>query len=89
MPLLLAIVVLYFPRLLLLWLKFFTGWFAAVQLHLVWQVLGFFFAPFTLLWYTVVANEFGGQWGLLQKALLILAIVIDLGGGFGALRKRN
>lgn len=89
MPILLALVVLWFPRLLLLWLKFFTGWFAAVQLHLFWQILGFVFMPFTLLWYTVVANTFGGHWGLLQEAVLVIVILTDLGGGFKALRKRS
>ncbi len=88
MPILLALVVLCFPRLLLLWLKFFSGWFAAVPLHLLWQILGFFFMPFTLLWYIVVVNTFGGHWALLQQAILVIAIVIDLGGGFKAMHKR-
>ena len=89
MPFLLALLVLFFPRLLLVYLKFFTGWFASVSLGLLWQVLGFIFAPFTLLWYTAVQNWFGGYWDLMQKIVLGIAIIIDLGGGFGATRKRH
>jgi len=89
MPILLALLVVYFPRLFLIYLKFFTGWFAGITLGLLWQVLGFLFLPLTLLWYTVVMNWFGGNWDTLQKIVLVIAILIDLGGGFGATRKRN
>lgn len=89
MPLILALLVLYFPRLLLVYLKFFTGWFAAAGLSLIWQILGFIFAPFTLLWYTAVANWFGGVWGLPQKIVMVIAIIIDLSGGFGAILKKK
>ena len=89
MPILLALLVVYFPRLFLVYLKFFTGWFAHVTLGLLWQVLGFVFLPLTLLWYTAVANWFGGNWGLLQKIVLVIAVIVDLGGGIGATRKRS
>lgn len=89
MPILLALLVLFFPRLLLAYLKFFTAWFAGITLGLLWQILGFIFAPLTLLWYTAVMNWFGGNWGLMQKIVLAIAIIIDLGGGIGATRKRN
>lgn len=89
MPILLALLVVCFPRLLLIYLKFFTGWFAGVTLGLLWQVLGFIFAPLTLLWYTAVVHWFGGNWGLPQKIVFVIALLIDLGGGFGATRKRN
>ena len=89
MPIILALLIVYFPRIFLIYLKFFTGWFAGITLGLLWQVLGFIFAPLTLLWYTAVMNWFGGVWGLPQKIMLVIAIVIDLGGGFGATRKRN
>ncbi len=89
MPILLALVVLWFPRLLLLWLKFFSEWFSDVRLHLFWQVLGFLFMPFTLLWYVAVVNLFEGRWEVFQEAVLVIAILTDLGGGFKALRKRS
>jgi len=89
MPILLALIIVYFPRLFLVYLKFFTGWFAGVTLGWLWLILGFIFAPLTLLWYTAVMNWFGGNWGLLQKIVLVIAVIIDLGGGIGATRKRN
>ena len=89
MPILLALLVLFFPRLLLVYLKFFTGWFAAVSLSWLWLILGFIFAPFTLLWYTAVYNWFGGTWDLLQKIVLVIAIIVDLSGGFGAMRRKK
>jgi hypothetical protein len=88
MPIILALLVLCFPRLFLVYLKFFTEWFATGP-TLLWQILGFIFAPFTLLWYVAVLNWFGGNWDLAQKVILVIAIVIDLGGGFGAMRKRR
>lgn len=89
MPILLALVVLYFPRLLLVYLKFFTHWFDASAMSWLWLILGFLFAPFTLLWYSAVYVWFGGNWDLLQKIVLVIAVIIDLSGGFGAMRKKS
>lgn len=89
MPVLLALLTLYFPRLLLVYLKFFTRWFQASPIGWVWLILGFVFAPFTLLWYSAVWTWFGGRWDLLQKVVLVIAVVIDLSGGFRAMRKRK
>ncbi len=89
MPILLALLVLYAPRLLLVYLKFFTRWFEAPHLGWLWLILGFLFAPFTLLWYSAVQVWFGGHWDLFEKIVLIIAVIVDLGGGFGATRKRR
>jgi len=89
MPILLALLVLYFPRLLLIYLKFFTHWFDPANLSWLWLILGFIFAPFTLLWYSAVYAWFGGHWDLLQKIVLVVAVIVDLGGGFGATRRRK
>jgi hypothetical protein len=83
MPLLLLLVVLFFPRLGILLLALFTNWFLTAGLGLLSLVLGFIFAPITLLWYTVVMNVFGGEWGILQIVVLILALLADFGGGYG------
>lgn len=89
MPILLALLVLYFPRLLLVYLKFFTHWFDPSRISWIWLILGFIFAPFTLLWCSAVAVWFGGEWEMSQKIMLAAAVIIDLGGGFGAARKRR
>ncbi|HTK60108.1 MAG TPA: hypothetical protein VL283_02785 [Candidatus Baltobacteraceae bacterium] len=83
MPLLLLIVVLFFPRLGILLLALFTTWFMTAGLGLLSLILGFIFAPITLLWYSVVMNSFGGVWGPLQIIVLILALLADFGGGWG------
>ncbi len=89
MPIILALLVLYFPRLLLAYLAIFTHWFDAARLSLLWLLLGFFFAPFSLLWYSAVHGWFGGSWGLVEKVVMAIAVVVDLSGGFGAMRKRK
>jgi hypothetical protein len=78
MPLLLALIALIFPRfvIFLLWLA--SSWFTGVFETRLWPLLGFFFLPLTLLWYSVVTNWFGGTWGWWQIIVLILAILLDL-----------
>ena len=89
MPIILALLVLYAPRLLLVYLKFFTHWFDPSGLGWLWLILGFIFAPFTLLWISAVHAWFGGAWGLPQKVVLVIAILIDLSGGIGATRRKK
>lgn len=66
------------PRLLILGLWFFTNWFRGMFHNLLWPILGFFFLPTTLLWYSAVQNWFGGQWTLWPIVGLVIAILIDL-----------
>ncbi len=77
MPCLFALLALLIPRGVIACLWFFTHWFEGVFSGLMWPLLGFFFAPTTLLWYSVVQNVWGGEWGLLQIVLLIAAVMID------------
>jgi len=83
MPLLLILVVLFFPRLGAVLLALFTTWFITAGIGLLSLILGIIFAPITLLWYSVVMNSFGGQWGILQILILVLAIMADFGSGWG------
>jgi hypothetical protein len=69
------------PRLLSIYLYFFTAWFAGVFQTWLWPVLGFIALPRTMLWYSAVSNWYGGQWGFWQIAALIVAVLLDLGGG--------
>jgi hypothetical protein len=45
---------------------------------MLWPILGFFLAPTTLLWYSVVVNVYDGEWGALQIVIGVIAVVIDL-----------
>lgn len=79
MPVVITLVSLFFPRLVVLSLWFFSGWLTGLFDTFVWPILGFLFAPYTLLWYTVVHHWFGGTWGAVPIVVLILAIIMDLG----------
>ena len=75
---------LFVPRLTILFLWLLTDWFTGVFGVWLWPVIGFIFAPYSLLWYSVVQNAFGGSWGPLQIVGLLLALILDLSaGGFG------
>lgn len=67
-----------FPRVASVALYFFTEWFTGVFATWYWPVLGFIFAPYTMLWYSVVAHWYGGEWGTLQLIVLGVAIIADL-----------
>jgi hypothetical protein len=76
-----VIIGIFAPRLISIYLYFFSTWFAGVFHTKGWPILGFIFMPRTMLFYSVVANWNGGHWGLWQYALLAVAIIVDLGGG--------
>lgn len=78
MPCLFLAGALVLPRITLLYLWFLTNWFTGVFDTLLWPVLGFFFAPTTVLWFSVVQNIYAGTWGTFQVVVMIIAILIDL-----------
>lgn len=72
------LIFIFLPRALILFLKLLTNWFENVFKEWLWLILGIIFAPYTLLWYSVVENLFYGVWGILQITILIFAIIVDL-----------
>lgn len=88
MPCLLLLIALAAPRLVILLLWFFTGWFTGLFATLLWPIVGFIFLPTTLLWYTAVQHWFGGQWTLWPIVGLVIALLIDLSPASGK-RKRG
>jgi hypothetical protein len=86
MPCLFAVFALLTPRLLIVVLYVFTGWFTGIFQSLLWPLLGLIFLPTTLLWYTAVHHWFGGQWSLWPIVGLIVALMIDVSPAGG--RKR-
>ena len=76
---LIALLGLIFPRLVAAALYFLTTWFTGVFATVLWPILGFIFAPYTMLWYSVVVNWYGGEWGTLQLVVLVIAVLCDLG----------
>jgi len=89
MPCFLALIALIFPRILIVVLWFFTSWFSGVFQTLLWPVLGFLFLPVTTLWYSVVVNNFAGQWSILNIIIMVLAIAIDMGSWGGGYKSRR
>jgi len=89
MPCALALIALLFPRILIAVLWIFTNWFNGVFSSLLWPVLGFVFLPVTMLWYSVVINNFGGVWNITNIIVMVLAIAIDMGSWGGGYKSRN
>lgn len=79
MPILLIIVVLFFPRLVVAVLYFVTDWFSAAFDGILVPILGFIFAPVTLFWYAVVQHYFGGAWGTVPIVGMVVALALDFG----------
>ncbi len=78
MPLLVILFAVLIPRITTLLLYFFTNWFQGIFSNVLWPLLGFIFLPTTLLWYSAVQHWFGGQWGVLPVAGMVLALILDL-----------
>ena len=88
MPCLLALLALATPRLVILALWFLTSWFRGMFDFVLWPILGFLFAPTTLLWYSAVEHWYGGRWGIWQIVGVVVALMLD--GVFArASRKRK
>ena len=77
MPCLFGLIALFIPRVVILVLWFLTDWFEGVFDTLLWPLLGLIFAPTTLLWYSVVMNIYGGEWGIVQIVGAVIAVAID------------
>ncbi|MGH7657365.1 MAG: hypothetical protein ACREL6_03955 [Gemmatimonadales bacterium] len=86
MPCLFALLALLTPRIVVVLLWLFTGWFQGIFSTALWPVLGFLFLPTTLLWYTAVHNWYGGEWGALQIIVMVIAVIIDLSPAGGRRR---
>ncbi|MCB0630083.1 MAG: hypothetical protein R2824_15080 [Saprospiraceae bacterium] len=80
MPIILGVLGLLFPRVLIVVLWLFTSWFRAAFDNIIYLLLGLIFLPLTTLWYSIVINFFGGQWGTVPIIGMVIAIVVDLGG---------
>ncbi|HEX7487194.1 MAG TPA: hypothetical protein VF332_13660 [Vicinamibacterales bacterium] len=78
MPCLFVLLALAMPRIFVIGLWLFSNWFRGVFSTSLWPIVGFFFLPTTLLWYTAVQHWFGGQWTLWPIVGLVVALSIDV-----------
>ncbi len=83
-----VLLALFVPRLVALYLYFFSSWFNGVFQTALWPILGFILMPYTMLWYRAVITWFGGQWGALQMAIMAIAIIADLSSNGSAAKKK-
>src|ERR1700753_2910957 len=90
MPCLLALLAVAFPRIAIVLLWLFTGFFSHVYTGIIIPVLGFLFLPLTLIVYTF----FGGPHTAMstqELVFLFIAVILDLGfvggGPFGRSRR--
>jgi hypothetical protein len=86
MPILLLILGFFFPRLIIVLLYLFTGWWRAAFDGVLIPLVGFLFLPLTTLWYGISETFFSEQ---IQTIGLVIAVLADFGLiGRGA-RKRK
>lgn len=78
MHIIFLIATLFVPRIVIVVLWFFSNWFNGVFSSAIFPVLGFIFTPYTTLWYSVVQNVSGGEWGFWQILFLVVAVMFDV-----------
>ena len=89
MPCLFLILVLLFPRVVLLVLFFFTNYLARAYQGVLLPLLGFIFLPLTTLAYAWMVNSGMPVEGV-NLIILIVAVIFDMGGiGGGEYHRRR
>jgi hypothetical protein len=91
MPCLLVLLVLAFPRIILLCMWFFTPMLNRAFNNLLIPVLGFLFLPITTIVYTWMTNEHMALQGV-NLVILVIAVLLDAGShssGGGYYRRRR
>jgi hypothetical protein len=88
MPCLFVLLALATPRFVVIVLWLLSNWFRGVFATSLWPIVGFFFLPTTLLWYTAVQHWFGGQWTLWPIVGLVIALSIDVSPASGKRRRK-
>ena len=88
MPCLVALLAIFFPRLVIVLLVMFNDWLGAAYETLLWPLAGFIFVPFTTLAYALAINQAGEVSGI-YLLVLIVAVLMDIGSLSGGLAGRD
>ncbi len=68
----------FIPRIVIVFLYLFSGWFAGVFANGWWLLVGTLFLPCTTLWYSAVFNWYGGTWDAWQTSIFVGAFIVDV-----------
>uniref|UniRef100_Q028V3 Uncharacterized protein n=1 Tax=Solibacter usitatus (strain Ellin6076) TaxID=234267 RepID=Q028V3_SOLUE len=89
MPCLLVIILLAFPRVVLLVMALTSNYLQRAYTNLLIPILGFFFLPLTTIVYAWLANNHMPLEGL-NLVYLVIAVIVDVGGlGGGESHRRS
>ena len=89
MPCLLVLIVLLFPRVVLILMFLLSNYLQRAYHGLLLPILGFIFLPLTTIVYAWLVNT-GAALGGINLIILVIAIIIDLGGlGGGEWHRRQ
>jgi hypothetical protein len=91
MPCLFALLAVAFPRLAIILLWLFTGFFNGIYETVIIPLLGFIFLPLTFLVYTFLQRTSPGSMTTQGLIFIFIAVVLDLGllGGGSVSRRRR
>ena len=91
MPCFLALLAVFFPRIVIVLLMLFTTYFRDPYQTIIWPILGLIFLPFTTLVYAFAYHGSGGHISGIYLVIVVLAVLMDLGawGGGGATTRRR
>lgn len=78
MPCLLALLAIFFPRVIIILLALFSHYLGRAYDSVIWPILGFIFMPFTTLAYAFAINQRGSVTGF-YAVILVVAVLMDLG----------
>lgn len=79
MPILIAIMSIFMPRVVLFFIFLLTHWFAQAYNTIIWPLLGFFFMPYTTLVYMGTMLTHKGTLTAGWIVALVVAVLVDLG----------
>jgi CDP-diglyceride synthetase len=88
MPCLLALLAVFFPRVVIVLLVIFSDWLGRAFENQLWPLAGFLLMPFTTLAYAVAINMEGAVEGI-YLVLVVVAALMDTGAWSGGSLSRR
>jgi hypothetical protein len=82
-------IALFLPRFALFLILLFTNWIGRAFDGWLVPVLGFFFLPYSTVWYTMVMTRWHGEWGFWQIIFMAIAVLMDFSSNGWFIGKRH